>query len=33
MEKILANEDTHGEFVSNTYKQLPQSNIKKQTIQ
>ena len=33
MEKILANKDTHKEFISNTYKQCVQCNIKKQTIQ
>ena len=28
-EKIFANEDTHKEFISETYKQLKQLNIKK----
>ena len=32
-EKMLANEDTRGECVSNTHNQLLQSNVKKQTIQ
>ena len=31
--KILANKDTHKEFISNTYKQHVQCSIKTQTIQ
>jgi len=31
MDKILANRDTHREFISNTYRQLLQRNVKKQS--